>query len=74
MAGIAFDRLVSVNQTIIRQIMIESLTIKLHDVRVSAFVFAMASPALTIQGVRLSAVKTSMCFPISCNFLMAIKA
>lgn len=48
MTGAAFDGLVSINETIARQVVIEPLTIELHDVGVAAFVLGMASPAFAI--------------------------
>ena len=72
MTGAAFDGLVSINETIARQVVIESLTIELHHVGVAAFVLGMASPTFAIQGVCLSSMETSMRLAIGCNFLVAV--
>lgn len=48
MAGVTLHRLVAVDQAIVRQIVVESFGIELHDVRGAALVLRMTRPAIKI--------------------------
>ncbi len=48
MAGIALHGLVAVDQAIVRQIMVESFRIELHNVRGASLVLRMTGPAIEI--------------------------
>jgi hypothetical protein len=71
---IATRRLVGALQAKIRNRVIESLAIELHDVGTSALVVGMADPAFLLRRIELATVKAAVRQPIRCDLLVAFEA
>ncbi len=71
MARLAGDRLMGIDELKIRQIVIETIAVELHDVGRAALMIGVTMPTLEFERIRLAPMIACMRFTIACDVLVA---